>query len=178
MFVCLFICLFVCLLVCLLVCLFVYLFVCLFRDNNEFVVYCLNLLKLHLKCAVFLSNSQDSIGREIIPLGQLLFKLMDSSTPQPIQNVGLGTKQPHFHQNSINTNIIRNVYPRIIAPQSSELNFTVTSRIIGFYRILTHFDNQTTITIRVLLRGVIFSKNRRKVNNRPGYYSSSVFVVF
>ena len=90
----------------------------------------------------------------------------------------LGTKQPHLYQNSINTNIISNVYPRIIAPQSSELNFTVTSRIIGFYRILTHFDNQTTITIRVLLRGVIVSKNRKKVNNRPGYYSSSVFVVF
>ncbi|KAI6658560.1 hypothetical protein LOD99_15360 [Oopsacas minuta] len=56
------------------------------EDNIEFVVDCLNLLKLHLKCSVFLSNSQDSIGQEIIPLGQLLFKLMDSSTPQPIQN--------------------------------------------------------------------------------------------
>lgn len=61
------------------------LFVC--REHHNFLKLCLRLLSNHLALALAGGVATSILGRQARPLRNLLFRLMDSSVPDEIQEV-------------------------------------------------------------------------------------------
>lgn len=61
------------------------LFIC--REHHNFLKLCLRLLSNHLALALAGGVATSILGRQARPLRNLLFRLMDSSVPDEIQEV-------------------------------------------------------------------------------------------
>lgn len=62
---------------------------CIFREHHNFLKLCLRLLSNHLALALAGGVATSILGRQARPLRNLLFRLMDSSVPDEIQEVRL-----------------------------------------------------------------------------------------
>lgn len=61
---------------------------CICREHHNFLKLCLRLLSNHLALALAGGVATSILGRQARPLRNLLFRLMDSSVPDEIQEVG------------------------------------------------------------------------------------------
>lgn len=61
--------------------------VCVRREHHNFLKLCLRLLSNHLALALAGGVATSILGRQAGPLRNLLFRLMDSSVPDEIQEV-------------------------------------------------------------------------------------------
>lgn len=61
--------------------------VCICREHHNFLKLCLRLLSNHLALALAGGVATSILGRQARPLRNLLFRLMDSSVPDEIQEV-------------------------------------------------------------------------------------------
>ena len=58
-----------------------------FREYHEFLLLCLKVLCTHLSLALSNSLGSNLVGKQAKPLRNLLFKLIDTETPDSIQQV-------------------------------------------------------------------------------------------
>lgn len=65
----------------------VILLLCIHREHHNFLKLCLRLLSNHLALALAGGVATSILGRQAGPLRNLLFRLMDSSVPDEIQEV-------------------------------------------------------------------------------------------
>lgn len=64
------------------------------REHHNFLKLCLKLLSNHLALALAGGVATSILGRQAGPLRNLLFRLMDSSVPDEIQEVSLDWEAP------------------------------------------------------------------------------------
>ena len=58
-----------------------------FRGHHEFLLLCLKVLCMHLSLALNNNGGSNLVGKQAKPLRNLLFKLIDTETPDSIQQV-------------------------------------------------------------------------------------------
>ena len=66
-----------------------------YREHHNFLKLCLRLLSNHLALALAGGVATSILGRQARPLRNLLFRLMDSSVPDEIQEVNTGSHSNH-----------------------------------------------------------------------------------
>ena len=68
----------------------------LFRQHHHFVMLCLRLLSSHLALTLACGLGSEVLGKQTQPLRNLLFRLVDTSMPDCIQQVSLIVNYHHF----------------------------------------------------------------------------------
>lgn len=67
-----------------------------FREHHSFLKLCLKLLSNHLALALAGGVATSILGRQAGPLRNLLFRLMDSTVPDEIQEVRIENNSSHI----------------------------------------------------------------------------------
>jgi hypothetical protein len=91
-----------------------------FSAHHHFVLLCLKLLSTHLSLALAGGVASTILGEQARPLRNLLFRLMDTNTPQSVQEVGFVLKYSSSAQESIQNLFLWAV--KMLAPTSCSFN--------------------------------------------------------